>query len=177
MPLPLELAKRYAPGRPCFIETGTYLGGGVNIAQEAGFIMVYTTEISEKANIRRVNKKTSNEGTYFYMSMDSAEFLRKFLPIPNLRDAVIWLDAHYCGKDSLGEGDDPIERELAAVSDLWVDKNWVVLIDDCAEREHHIRQLIETYFRTHGLDKIKYHMEGSIMIIENKCQGEHPCQQ
>jgi len=114
-----------------FIETGTWEGHGVLLADMAGcFKEIHTIELSEyfyaKNKIGEVNH--TNPPVYVWFG-DSGTVLGEVLKKMN-EPATIWLDAHYSGNDTAkGESNTPVLRELECIKNHPI-KTHTILIDD-----------------------------------------------
>ena len=109
---------------PYFIETGSYMGDGIQAAVDAGFETIISIELSEKYyNICRSRFK-------IYSNVDLlAGSSVYWLPIIlNMMDdkCTFWLDAHYSGGDT-SQGV-PLMKELRIIT-AYPDRH-TILIDD-----------------------------------------------
>lgn len=113
-------------GYRIFIETGTYLGATLSQAS-AIFDRCYSVELSEELYSRAKSRFKAKKHVEL-LHGSSADLLP-----PLLREtgepAVIWLDAHFSGGSTAGEGSDPLQGELAALVEHR-DMRHVILIDD-----------------------------------------------
>lgn len=118
-----------------FVETGSHRGDGVQAALDAGYEMVFSTDIEPFAYgwcSHRFEGRRDRVGLFL---MDSREFLWKILQYGVHGPTTFWLDAHWCGgngelegKDTTQPGDCPLLQELELiVADA---RNNVILIDD-----------------------------------------------
>lgn len=122
--------KEYKGDCTVFIETGTYRGEGMIAAREAGFLEIYSIDITEHPDILF---KYDGVGTAKRYIDDS----RKVLPwlLPKITGKVMfWLDAH----SMLMEGEEdnfPLMDELAAIA-VHCKQPPVILIDDYLYMTH-----------------------------------------
>lgn len=113
-------------GYRLFIETGTFLGETLGLAAEI-FDKCYSVELSEKLH-RRARLKFARKRHVELLNGSSAELLPAILRQIE-EPAVIWLDAHFSGGITTGEGCDPLQQELTALLEHR-DRRHVILIDD-----------------------------------------------
>lgn len=112
-----------------FVETGTYLGGGVEVALECGFKKIYSMEIDlekVKYNAEKFQKEIEAgivelyHGDTFHLFQHVIEKIDK--------PATFWLDAHWDG-GVLGVYRCPLPFELDALLNHSI-KEHKILIDD-----------------------------------------------
>jgi hypothetical protein len=134
-----------------FIETGTYVGGGVGAALAAGFKRVHSVEAVEEY-YRRCSEKYRNEiaaGSVVLHHGGSEAVLPRLLPsIPGPR--VFWFDAHFQAdarfQASQPVSDCPLAAEVEALCRSGPHPSDVVLIDD-------VRLLVDPKaWRGHAVD-------------------------
>jgi len=126
-----------------FVETGSYIGDGIQAAFDAGFPLVWSVELSPQLYQHCAARFAAQlNKTLFLRQGDSAKQLASlFREIPialccnKPQIATFWLDAHYsCGITVRGEDDTPLLRELNVIADLIqqeiVSANSTILIDD-----------------------------------------------
>lgn len=111
-----------------FIETGSYLGDGIQMAVDAGFKKIYSIELSEKyyeistsrfANIPQVHVIKGE-------SQDILEGLMSSIETP----ITFWLDGHYSAGDTAkGKFIAPLIQELDCIGNHPI-KNHTIIIDD-----------------------------------------------
>lgn len=116
---------RYFPIK-YFIETGTYLGATASWA--AGrFEKVFTIEKKEELWAISKNKFKAINNIDFLLG-DSREQLNELVSKIN-SPALFWLDAHWSGGNTYGEGNEcALLRELEVVNTI--DQDCFILIDD-----------------------------------------------
>lgn len=111
-----------------FIETGSYLGNGIQNAIDAGFEFIYSIELSDKYfNICK--DKFKNNNNVNIIKGDSCELL--FDLIKNIDEPItFWLDGHYsCGDTALGKYWAPLIQELEQIKNHHI-KTHTIIIDD-----------------------------------------------
>ncbi len=116
---------------PVFIETGTYLGNGIEKALAVGFEEIYSIEISQKFHKKAVERfqKQIKQGRVNIILGDSSVCVPSILERLNSK-ATFWLDAHFSGGDTgKGEKDVALLEELDAISKHPI-KEHTILIDD-----------------------------------------------
>lgn len=125
---PYDLTTKLAlmHGVDCFVESGTYLGGTAKWASR-NFLNVFTIERS----VELFNKVEPTLGclrNVIRLNGDSRECLPEVIKdIGDLR-AIYWLDGHWSGGLTAGEGDEcPLLEELSILLER---ANDIILIDD-----------------------------------------------
>lgn len=113
---------------PSFVETGTYLGEGVEAAIQAGFEHIWTVDLEDSGKWSNSNALTSHPGVV-YGKGDSALFLADLVP-QITTPVTFWLDAHPVGYFQLLQPDLPLVKELLAISFRSRHAYDIVLIDD-----------------------------------------------
>lgn len=123
MPLTEGLLKKYSNNN-VFVETGTWLGFGVELAYQVGFAEIHSIEIDDRAYEIDCMKFGNRNNIKLY-SGDSRELLWQIIEKIDER-ITFWLDAHgkYSKPDSC-----PLLQELDAISRHPI-KNHTILIDD-----------------------------------------------
>lgn len=111
-----------------FIESGSYLGNGIENAVNAGFKHIYSIELSDKYyNICK--KKFESNSNVTIIKGDSCEVL--FDLIKDINEPItFWLDGHYsCDDTALGKYWTPLIQELEQIKNHSI-KNHIIIIDD-----------------------------------------------
>ncbi len=113
---------------PVFIETGSYVGSGIQMALDAGYNKVISIELSDKYH-NICKKRYAKNSKVTLLKGGSAEQLSKVLP--NVKnEATFWLDAHFSGGDTAKQkGLCPIIAELDAIKNHHINTH-TILIDD-----------------------------------------------
>lgn len=132
MPLRPEVLCQF-PAR-VFVETGSYLGDGVQAALDAGFERVITIE-AQRESWAHVRDRFAGDLRVTAILGSSAELLS--VAIADLDELVtFWLDAHWSGEGTGGLAPfrdscvySPVLEELAAIADHSI-KGHAILIDD-----------------------------------------------
>jgi len=110
------------------VETGTFMGSGVENALKAGFKDVYSIELSKDLYDYCTDKFKTNPCVHLYLG-DSSVVLEKVLFNIN-EPATFWLDGHYSeGVTAKGNKNSPILEELQVIGKHKI-KNHTILIDD-----------------------------------------------
>jgi len=138
MPIRFDLS-RFNNNR-VFIETGTYLGDGVQRALDSGYKAVISIELDKK-RYENAKKRFSNNKNVRIIHGNSGTALPKLLKKVK-EPCTFWLDAHYCG-EPLSQGIEiadkwcPMNEELEAINNHHI-KTHTILIDDmrCIELNH-----------------------------------------
>lgn len=128
--------------RNIFVETGTFLGNGLQCALQAGFRRCYTIEIHEhlwQAAQQRFSTEIQTEQVISLLGNSEALLLNIVQQLTE--PAVFWLDAHVSGQYGDKKAKNcPIMEELQAI-DQSKFRNHVLLIDDlvCFGHKKHDR--------------------------------------
>lgn len=126
MPISLDLLKKYKSS-DVFIETGSYLGEGIDLALSAGYEEIYSIELSEKYYNYCFEKFKNNKKVKLYYG-DSEKVLPEVLKLI-CKKSDFWLDAHYSmGDTALGEKICPLYEEIDCI--LQNNIFHTILIDD-----------------------------------------------
>jgi|694.fasta_scaffold06393_12 hypothetical protein len=132
-----RLFLKYKNNYSTFIETGTYLGDGVQAALNAGFSKVISIELAPTHYSICKNRFIENPNVDILFG-DSRLLLPNILKTYN-KNILFWLDAHCSGGQTSGDGvENTIEKELTALKDAKI-KNFTLLLDDMNE------ELIDLY--------------------------------
>lgn len=108
-----------------FVESGTYRGGTAVWASK-NFNKVYTIEKLD-VMYEVAKKNVSAISNIILIKGDTREELAKI--ISKNENILFWLDSHWSGGDSYGEGDEcPLIEELRII--FKYQKNYAILIDD-----------------------------------------------
>ena len=113
---------------PTFIETGSYLGDGIQAALTAGFQRVHSIELSPKYHAISTKRFAADPRVTVHLG-DSSTTLRSLLPTIET-PITFWLDGHWSeGDTALGQKSCPLMEELDAIAAHPI-KNHTILIDD-----------------------------------------------
>lgn len=126
MPSNTENFKMYP--NPIFIETGSFMGDGIQQALDAGFNRIISIELAEKYyNISTDRFKGDPRVKVIFG--DSYKVLPEILKEID-EPVTFWLDGHHsCGDTALGDYWAPLMKELEAIENHHI-KNHTILIDD-----------------------------------------------
>ena len=116
-------------GAKMLVETGSYLGDTVR-ALRGRFDILASIEIAQEL-VAPLQKEFRHDKSVRIILGDSGKELSRLLDEVNL-PAIFWLDAHYSGGSTLGEGYVPIYGELDAIARLAYEKH-AILIDDAKD--------------------------------------------
>ena len=122
--LPKKLLKQHL--NRVFVETGTHMGNGVQLALDLGFSEVHSIEKNNGFYKICQARYHGNKKVYLHRG-DSAEVLPKVLKIVK-EPATFWLDAHIDPADK-AKGELPLLKELKAIKNHDI-KGHTILIDD-----------------------------------------------
>lgn len=126
MPSNTQIFQKYLNNT--FIETGSYMGDGVQQALNAGFNKVISIELSDKYYAICKNRFSNNPNVQIIQG-DSYKIMPDVLK--NINESVtFWLDGHHsCGDTAIGDYWAPLIQELDAIKNHSI-KNHTILIDD-----------------------------------------------
>ncbi len=111
-----------------FIETGSYLGDGIQQALDAGFKHVISIELSPKYHAICRERFKAAPNVHLFQG-ESFQVLPKILATLKQR-ATFWLDGHHSGGDTaLGAHWAPLMQELDAIENHPIHDH-IILIDD-----------------------------------------------
>lgn len=110
-----------------FVETGTYMGAGVEEAIKEGFSFIHSIEIDEKNALLAVEKFKEFKHVKIWHG-DSTLLLKKVIE-PIHEPITFWLDAHWGQKLQSDHLNTAILAELDQIKDHPI-KNHTILIDD-----------------------------------------------
>lgn len=126
MPSNTENFKRHT--NPIFIETGSYVGNGVQQALEAGFNEIISIELSDKYFAETTERFFANPKVKIIQG-DSFKILASIIHKIN-KKITFWLDGHHsCGDTALGEHWAPLMQELEVIKNHPI-KSHTIMIDD-----------------------------------------------
>lgn len=149
MPTSSEIFKKY-PNK-IFIETGSYLGDGIQQALDAGFEVVISIELSDKYFSISTNRFIDNPKVKI-LKGDSYKVLPDVLKDIDT-PVTFWLDGHYSSGDTaLGDYWAPLIQELDVIKEHPI-KNHKILIDDmrCWEEPN----TVHGFYKNDIIDKLK----------------------
>jgi len=110
-----------------FVETGCYVGGGINLALNAGYKNIWSIEASKQYYDYCVSRfKNNKEVKLFYG--ESQIILENIISQINSR-IVFWLDAHSQWDEQKINNIQPLSCEVDIISRHHI-KNHVIMIDD-----------------------------------------------
>lgn len=111
-----------------FIETGSFVGNGIQQALDAGYEKVISIELSDKYFEHSKNRFVSDPRVTIVQG-DSYKVLPEILEGIDIK-ATFWLDGHHsCGDTALGDYWAPLIQELDAIKDHKI-KEHTIMIDD-----------------------------------------------
>ena len=111
-----------------FIETGSFVGDGIQQALDAGFEKVISIELSDKYYELCKNRFINNSNVKIVKG-DSYKVLPEILKDID-EPITFWLDGHHsCGDTALGDFWAPLMQELDVIKDHRI-KSHTILIDD-----------------------------------------------
>ncbi len=127
MPSNTQVFKKYTNNK-IFIETGSFIGDGIQQALDAGFSKVISIELSDKY-FSICKNRFSNNSNVIIVKGDSFKVLPEI--IKNINEPItFWLDGHHsCEDTALGEHWAPLMQELDVINEHSI-KTHTILIDD-----------------------------------------------
>jgi hypothetical protein len=126
MPITPEVLKKYLS--ESFVETGSYIGSGIEAALEAGFKSIYSIELSDKY-FDYCASKFSDRKEVQIIKGDSGLMLYDAVKDIDHR-ITFWLDGHHsCGDTALGSAWCPLMLELDLIAKHPI-KEHTIIIDD-----------------------------------------------
>ena len=118
-----DVLKKYGQGCECFVETGTYNGGGIYKAIATGHFNEYiSVELHEERQIANKDRFKYRDDVTLYSGW-STEAFKEILPKIE-KKTFFYLDAHAEG------GGVPTFEELDLIKSLCKDNNHTILVDD-----------------------------------------------
>lgn len=126
MPSKTENFKKYLNN--IFVETGSYVGDGIQQAIDAGYEKVISIELSDKYHSISTNRFAGNPNISIIKG-DSFKVLPSIME--NINEQVtFWLDGHHsCEDTALGEHWAPLMQELDVIKSHNI-KTHTIMIDD-----------------------------------------------
>ena len=126
MPLKKEVLSKYVT--ECFIETGTYMGEGIDVALECGFPLVKSVELSKGLYSVAQQKYKDNDKVHLFCGASQC-MLREMIEDVKTQ-ATFWLDGHWSGGNTgKSNVNSPLRQELHAIKKHPI-KNHIIMIDD-----------------------------------------------
>ena len=116
-----------------FIETGSYIGGGIQLALDSGYKEIYSIEILNKY-YQQCKKRFVNNPNVHLILGDAVHSLPKLLKKID-KPCTFWLDAHFCSYDPKRNQKNykalttSLKKELLAIKNHHI-KTHTILIDD-----------------------------------------------
>lgn len=123
--LPKDLLIRYYSDY--FVETGSFFGGAIQTAIDAGFSEIRSIEVDPELYLYCQNRFMYDTRVTLYLG-DTLEELPRV--IADISDRItFWLDAHYGNSPTQGEDPTPLLRELSIIKEH-PRHDHILLIDD-----------------------------------------------
>jgi len=133
MPVTSEIFKAHKDDIKTFIETGSYIGDGIQAAVEAGFESIYSIEFYAN-RLGRCRARFKSVAYVKILQGNSGEVLAELLK--NINEPILfWLDAHYdayvpeVDNPEILTEPQPVLQELEAIKNHPI-KTHTILIDD-----------------------------------------------
>jgi hypothetical protein len=121
--------KEYKSNHDIFVETGSYMGDGIELARQAGYSEIRSMDIS-LVNIEHCCERFKGRRNIAIVRGDSAKYLEVLL-MDIAEPAMIWLDAHSQLFDDEPQADNPFPllAELEQIRRHPI-KTHTIMIDD-----------------------------------------------
>jgi hypothetical protein len=121
--------KKYITKSGILIESGSYLGNGIQRFLDLGFHSIYSVELAYHYFEHCLNRFSDKKDKVHLYYGDSGDKFKDILASIT-GQVVFWLDGHYSeGDTAKGIENSPILRELETISKHHI-KNHTILIDD-----------------------------------------------
>lgn len=139
---------------PIFIETGSYVGRGIQSAVNANFDRIISIELSNKYYNQCVNMFKNNPKVELYLG-DSSMILPKILKDID-KPCTFWLDGHFSGGDTAcGNLPVPLLEELNAIKNHHIIEH-TILIDDMRLLRNHLAEWKDLTYNINDIRKLLY---------------------
>jgi len=127
MPINIQTLRNYNNNK-VFVETGSYIGDGIKLAQDAGFSKIISIEIAKQFVDHCRNRFKDNPNIQIVQG-DSSEVLWDV--IKDISEPItFWLDGHYSGGNlPTGKYLSPLIQEIDIIGNHPI-KAHTILIDD-----------------------------------------------
>jgi len=113
---------------PCFLETGTFKGGGVKLALDCGFSRIISIEIDPLLYAEVAREYELNDKVTIHHG-DSTQVMLSVLSYINT-PITFWLDAHIQESTVIGAYPVPLIQELNIIGQMRRGSHDTVMIDD-----------------------------------------------
>lgn len=112
-----------------FVETGSHMGDGIQMALDAGFKSVFSIELTKEYYDHCIKRFQNIQGVALFLG-DSVEKLPEVIE-SIWGPATFWLDGHWdiCAEETRGILDFPLLKELDIIASHPI-KNHTIIIDD-----------------------------------------------
>jgi hypothetical protein len=166
MPSNIENFKKYTNNT--FIETGSFLGDGIQQALDAGFNKVISIELSDKYFEISTNRFSNNPNVTIIKG-DSFKVLPEILMGID-EPVTFWLDGHHsCGDTALGEYWAPLIQELEAIQKHHIKKH-TIMIDDM--RCWQLPNPVHGFYKEDIFKKLKIINSEYTIVYEDGCEKD-----
>jgi hypothetical protein len=113
-----------------FIETGSYIGDGIQLALNSGFSKVYSIELSDYYYKICQSRFCNLQNKVTLINGDSYFKLKELLEQEKNTNFTFWLDGHYSGGNTaFGVKEFPIMEELQTILERHMN-NEIIYVDD-----------------------------------------------
>lgn len=136
--------RKFIKATNSFIETGSYLGDGIQLAIDTGFDDIYSIELSQDLHYHCI-ERFKNEKNVKLILGDSSIKLKEILNENPGKKFTYWLDGHYSGDGTaMGEKYCPLVDELLEILSRGVDGELIYVDDMRVYKEGHPDISLET---------------------------------
>lgn len=150
-----------------FIETGSYLGDGIQLAINSGFKQIYSIELCPNL-FETCKKRFSENSSVHVLHGDSSVVLKELLKTFPHTSFTFWLDGHYSGPHTAkGTKDCPLMEELEAILTRSNKTSDLIYVDDMRIYRNFDSDVNETNM----IDLVKRHKPQAQITYENTPYG------
>ena len=144
-----------------FIETGSYLGDGIQLAINSGFSEIYSIELGDHLYQHCQRRFQGNPNVNLILG-DSSIKLKELLDKHPKTAFTYWLDGHYSsGITVKGEKYTPLAEELEAILSRDIEGE-LIYIDDMRDYREHVDISLDII-----LDMVKKYKPNAIVRFES----------
>lgn len=113
-----------------FIETGSYLGDGIQLALDSGYEKIYSIELCPNL-YDACKKRFLDNSSVNLLQGDSSVVLKNLLQTLSEKSLTFWLDGHYSGPHTAkGIKECPLMEEIESILTRSNESNDLIYVDD-----------------------------------------------
>ncbi len=152
-----------------FVETGSYMGDGIQLALDAGFEEIHSLEIDGRFAMGCQRRYKRQNNVHIHRGNSACDLTKIIAKID--KPITFWLDGHRGVPDPKGGSNTPLLHELDQIKDHPI-KTHTILIDDM----HCCNTILFDYItRQEIMDKIyEINPDYKIIFEPGGNQGEYP---